>query len=426
MDSEKLEDIVDTEEESTSKNPDFILVDDIDAFESCPDEVSASSEFLDELDEEEEKENAKFVKTTRIFWGVLTAISAVLLCCLIYMKYIMWNPTERELCQDNLFCGSSLAISPDELDDVCDSLEKSLGINIEDEFKDEYALLYAVLENDCLTEDEKNVFYGFIDIIKDNPYIDREEAYRSLRNVDVLHKCRPYYFDKTVQGAYSHEFESIGIFEKDEDNLILKHEGIHAIFCNDKTINLPKYFKEGMTELLVNEYFESKPFVELVNYPFEIAGVKILCEVTSPDVVLKAFSTGDMDIIAQDMATITGDIEVARKALDAFGKVYLKHYGELEEDLSYEDIVNECIPVFRGIVTAKYEEKDANRVSYFYNEILLGNIFQDGAYDKYVDDLVEFGSDHKAYFSSKLKTKLASEEIVDKISDDEKTYKKEK
>lgn len=427
MDSERLDDIVEENEESSKKDPDFVLVEDPDLFESCPDEVSISSECIDELDEKEEQENAKFVKTTRIFWGVLTAISALLLCGLIYMKYIMWNPTDRDLCQDNLFCGSSLAISPDELDDITSTLENSLGIKIEDEFKDEYALLYAVLENDCLTEDEKNVFYGFIDIIKDNPYIDREEAYSSLRNVDVLYKCRPYYFDKTVQGAYSHEFESIGIFEKDEDNLILKHEGIHAIFCNDKTANLPKYFKEGMTELLVNEYFESKPFVELSNYPFEIAGVKILCEVTSPDTVLKAFSTGDMDVIAQDMATITGDIEVARKALDAFGKVFLKHYGELEEDLTYEEIVNECIPVFRGIVTAKYKEEDANRVSYFYNEILLGNIFYDGAYDKYVDDLVEFGSDHKAYFSSKLKNKLASEEIVDKISDDDsKTYKKDK
>ena len=426
MDSETYKDIVDESDDSTENTPDFILVEEPDLYDACPEEVSVSSEYLDELDEVEEKENAKFVKTTRIFWGALTAISALLLCGLIYMKYIMWNPADRDFCQDNLFCGNSLVVSPDELSDITFSLENSLGIKIEDEYKDEYALLYAVLENDCLTDAEKKVFYGFIDIIKDNPYIDREEAYRSLRNVDVLYKCRPYYFDKTVQGAYSHERESIGIFEKDENNLILKHEGIHAIFCNDKTVNLPKYFKEGMTELLVNEYFENKPFIELANYPFEIVGVKMLCEVSSPDAVLKAFSTGDMDVIAQDMATVTGDIETARKALSAFEKVYLKHYGELKEDLTYEEIVNECIPVFRGIITAKYKEEDSNRVSYFYNEILLANIMQEDAYDKYVDDLVEFGSDHKAYFSSKLKNKLASDVIVDKISGDEKTYTKDK
>ena len=167
-------------------------------------------------------------------------------------------------------------------------------------------------------------------------------------------------------------------------------------------------------------------FIELANYPFEIVGVKMLCEVSSPDAVLKAFSTGDMDVIAQDMATVTGDIETARKALSAFEKVYLKHYGELKEDLTYEEIVNECIPVFRGVITAKYKEEDSNRVSYFYNEILLANIMQEDAYDKYVDDLVEFGSDHKAYFSSKLKNKLASDVIVDKISGDDKTSTKDK
>ena len=119
MDSERLEDIVEDSDTSASKDPDFILVDEADLYESCPDEVNVSSEFLEELDEEEEeKANAKFVKTTRIFWGVLTAISAFLLCGLIYMKYIMWNPAEREFCQDNLFCGSSLAISSDELDDI--------------------------------------------------------------------------------------------------------------------------------------------------------------------------------------------------------------------------------------------------------------------------------------------------------------------
>ena len=46
----------------------------------------------------------------------------------------------------------------------------------------------------------------------------------------------------------------------------------------------------------------------------------MLCEVTSPEVVLKAFSCGDMDIIAKDMSTITGDIEVAREALKYFEK----------------------------------------------------------------------------------------------------------
>lgn len=424
MDSERLDEDVLNQEELNDALCDEMNVD------SCPNEASIDPTYcdgLDEIGELDEEQEAKFRKGTKIFWRLLIFLNALLLCGLVYMKHIMWNPTERDLCDDNIFCGNSLSISDEELEKIVDTLENELGICIDEDCKDEYALLNAVYENDCLTDEEKQVFYGFIDIIKDNPYIDRESAYSSLRNVEVSYKCRPYMYDRTVLGVYSHQFESIGIFEKDEDQSILKHEGIHAIFCNENTISLPTYFKEGMTELLVNEYFQNKPFIELENYPFEIAAVKMLCEVTSPDIVLKAYSLGNMDIIAEEMATITGDIEVARNALDMLDKAFLKYHGDLEDDLTYEEIVNVFIPVFRGIVTAKYEESDSNRVSYYYNEILLGNIFYPDAYDSYVDDLVEFGSDHKAYFSSKLKNILASQEIVDKISDnDAKSYKKEK
>lgn len=388
------------------------------------DEVTMSLEEDEYFDEEDDK---KFKRHGRIFWGVLMFINALLITGLIYMNYFMYSPEERDLCTDNIFCGNSLNISSEQLASIVSSLENELGIKIEDDYKDEYALLHAVAENDCLTDKEKEVFYSFIDVIKDNPYLDREEAYKSLRNVDVLYKCRPYMYDKSIQGVYAYKYESIGIFEKDEDNKILIHEGLHAIFCNEKTDALPEYFKEGMTELLVNEYFEDKPFLELENYPLEIAGVKMLCEVTSPDVVLEAFSCGDMDIIAKDMAKITGDIEVARNALKYFDYAFLKYKGELPEDkkdLSYEKIANECIPVFRGIVSAKYEESDRRRVSYFYNEILVGNIFYPETYDSYVDDLVEFGTDHKAYFSSKLKQEIADKEAMEKLGDKDKTYTK--
>ena len=415
MDSERLDENVLNQEEFNDAVYDEMNI------EGCPQESSIDPSYCDELDDIVDEglldENLK--KKSRVFWRFLIFVNALLLCGLIYMKYIMWNPTDRDLCDDNIFSGNSLSISDEELEKIVCRLENELGICIDEDCKDEYALLNAVYENDCLTDEEKDVFYGFIDIIKDNPYIDRENAYTSLRNVEVSYKCRPYIYDKTVLGVYSHIYESIGIFEKDEDQSILKHEGIHAIFCNEKTSSLPTYFKEGMTELLVNEYFQNKPFVELENYPFEIAAVKMLCEVTSPDTVLKAYSLGDMDIIAEEMATITGDIEVARKALNMLDNALLKYHGDLDNDLTYEEIVNGFIPVFRGIITAKYEESDSNRVSYFYNEILLGNIFYDDSYDSYVDDLVEFGSDHKAYFSSKLKNELASQEIVDKISDSE-------
>ncbi|MBQ3511251.1 MAG: hypothetical protein IJA30_03010 [Bacilli bacterium] len=406
MDSERLEEL----DEELFENEEFVE-------EVVIDPTYTDS--LDELEDEiEEEKNRRFVKGSRIFWAVLAFINALLICGSVYMNFFMWNPKERDLCKDNIFCGNDLSISSDTLNSIVSSMENELGISIDEEFRDEYALLSAIMDNDCLTDSEKDIFYSFIDIIKDNPYIDREEAYSSLRNVEVSRKCRPYMYDKSIQGVYSHELENIGIFEDDKDNLILIHEGIHCIFCNEKTKNLPKYFKEGMTELLVNEYFDSKPFAELQNYPFEVVAVRMLCEITSPDVVLKAYSCGDMSIIAEEMNKITRNEDDTNTALEAFCKYMMKYEGDLEEDTSYQDLANICIPVFRGIISAKYDEKHPNRISYYYNEILLANIMEEDAYDKYVDDLVEFGTDHKAYFSSKLKQKLATEKIEDKISEE--------
>ena len=53
MDSETYKDIVDENNDSTENTPDFILVEEPDLYDSCPEEVSVSSEYLDELDKVE-------------------------------------------------------------------------------------------------------------------------------------------------------------------------------------------------------------------------------------------------------------------------------------------------------------------------------------------------------------------------------------
>lgn len=386
-------------------------------------------DYVEEIEDEDEDElnqnNSRFLKGTKLFNSIMISISAVLVALLIYMNFFMYSPKERDLNDDNIFNGNSLVVSDEEVNEIIQRLECELGVDINSENIDEYLLLNAVLENECLSEKEKDVFYGFIDMIKDNPYIDKEQAYRSLLNVDVLYKCRPFGYDKTIQGVYINDLESIGIFEEDEDNLILKHEGTHCIFSSAVTENLPDYFSEGMSELLVNEYFSEKPFMELRNYSFEIAAVKMLCEVTSPEVVLEAFSKGDMNIIIEDMTKITKSYDDSKIAVDMLEKLLLKHNGELEEDLSYDDIVNVCVPIFRGIVSAKYEEGDANREAYYYNEILLASVLEENPYDEYINRLLEFGANPKVYFSSKLKEKVAQEiQAAETTNDDEKGTKK--
>ena len=112
MDSERLDEDVLNQEEFNDALCDEMNVD------SCPNETSIDPTYcdvLDEIDELDEEQEAKFRKGTKIFWRLLIFLNALLLCGLVYMKHIMWNPTERDLCDDNIFCGNSLSISDEEL-----------------------------------------------------------------------------------------------------------------------------------------------------------------------------------------------------------------------------------------------------------------------------------------------------------------------
>lgn len=370
-------------------------------------ELDLSDVETDEFDNDTEHRFSGFLTNSKVFDGAMISIMAVLSLLLIYMNCFMYSPKEHDINNNNLFSGNSIVLSDDELNRIVENLEQELGVDINSENIDNYLLLNAVLENECLTEKEKDVFYTFIDMIKDNPYIDKEQAYHSLLNVDVARKCRPFGYDKTIQGVYIDDLNSIGIFEDDENNLILKHEGIHCIFSYAN--NLPEYFREGMTELLTNEYFSESPFLELSNYPFEIVAVKILCGVTSPEIVLEAFSKGDMNIIIEDMTKITKNYDDSKTAVDMLEKVILKLKGEIEDDLSYQDILNSSIPIFRGIVSAKYPEGDLDREAYFYNELLLASVLKENPYDEYINTLLELGTMPKVYFSSKLIEKTAQQ-----------------
>lgn len=346
--------------------------------------------------------------TCRGYFALLLLVSAIIGTFSFYINNNVYNPKFRNFSDDNLFSGNSLVVSDEEVEQIVSAFEEELNVVIDDEFVDEYCVLNAIKENSNLSDEEKQFFYKYIDMIKDNPYLDKEKAYRSLLNVDVSYRKRPLTYDTSIEGVYIHDYESVGIFVEDEDKRVLGHEGIHTIFStNEITENLPIYFYEGMTELLNNEYLTDNPFVELTNYPFEITAVKMLCELTSSDTVLKAFSLGDMSFIEDEIVELIGDRDKVVQALDMLEYAVLRYRDELgDADKTITDnneVINGFIPIFRECIEAKYGSDSIDRLSYYYNEVLFLDIFDENAMDSYCDDLEHFGVDHKAYFSSNLK-----------------------
>lgn len=360
---------------------------------------------------EELKSEGKASKTTRFFQIVSGLMAVISICSMLYIKSL-YLPEDRQFDMDNMFLGSDVCVSDARVKSVMKELCE-LGYAVEYDNMN-YLLLNAIHCNDNLTDDEKEFCCGFIDMFNDNPYLDKERVYHSLLNLDISYKNRPYIYDDSVEGVYIDKFKSIGIFVDDPDKAVLGHEVIHCICANDGC--LPTFFVEGMTELLANEYFSDSPFIEFKNYPFEIYAVKMLCDTAGSDVVLKAYTTGDMNLVYEALASYSGTLDDAKKAIGIFEKLFLFLDGKSENlNFNNDEMTNDLFFYLNNVANAKYgdntDEFNFDRSSYYYNQILFLNIFDSKSKDAISADLEELGVFCKPYFSSKLKLEYSEPTI---------------
>lgn len=305
----------------------------------------------------------------------------------------------------NIFSDNTISISDEEVNIICRDLEKMLNVDITEEDKDEYLVLNSIKENDDFGDYKKWFCKQVINMIKDNPYLNKEDVYKSLLNVKITYNNKAKYISDESQGRYNYFFNNVEIFSGYPSLEVLFHEIIHCIYNTQK---LPRFFKEGMTELLTNEYsnIDDCPFKETKTYIFEVAAVKMLCELTTPNTVLKAFTLGNMDYIIEEITSVTGnkeEVELALKtmgdALDAFKK---------QKNYDLKELNKNCINVFQKCIDNKYGYDCPNYVSYYYNEMLFYNcLFFQTAKINYNKDISLCGIDYKAYFSSDLKDKIS-------------------
>ena len=303
-------------------------------------------------------------------------------------------------------------------------LSEITGVTISEE---SLLILTGAVENANLTEEEKEIVYGFTDLITDNPYLDKKEAYKSLRDVDIIYPDRGTSVPESTLGTYNYLEELIRIFEDNQNHDTTIHELIHCLYTNRKTAGLPNYFSEGMAELLSNEYFSASPFIEIGSYPFEIIMVKQLCEMVGSDNVLKAYSTGDMDIILDELSK-TLSKEESEKFLTNV-KLVFDDYKK-NSCLTTKDYMNvlDYIDKFYEEKTptlelSTSEEMEREKIYHYYRDILELMAKEDSAVQYYYY-LIDNGIEVKPYFSKKLlalypnETSILYEESKDFISDE--------
>ena len=297
--------------------------------------------------------------------------------------------------------------------------EVSDKLGIDSEKKDNMVLFYAVMNNQNLEEDEKEIFYRFSDLIDENPYLDVNLSYDNLDDLDIVYTDRPSNYNSDVMGIFSLNDDVISIFRsKSEDNReILIHEMIHSIFNTRRTCYLPSFLSEGVTELLVDEYFTSNPFVETTTYPFEVSAVKLLCEMVGSEKVLNCYTTGNKEVIVKELSKTMGE-DLSSQFMKNMEGVFNSFQNGVDIDSFQFDQMLSYIDVF---FATRFSENQ-NQVmadQYYYYRNILNMMRSSSCYEDYFYYLYDNGVFEKAYFSRKLKERYP---LVERVNVDGSTY----
>lgn len=184
---------------------------------------------------------------------------------------------------------------PDEIqyNDNIDSEEIKYG-------SDYNTLIDAIKQNNYITDKEKNyILQNFKEFFIQNcKYINENNIVQVLKNLKIKYKYEP---NSLTLGEYYSNSNTVIIYNGNNldeslknDNVVLAHEIFHAM----QKLGLSK-IDEGFTELLAREYTNSTNIENSLttSYSKRIIFAKMLCEVFSPEDILKDSLKSDEDII---------------------------------------------------------------------------------------------------------------------------------
>lgn len=299
----------------------------------------------------------------------------------------------------------------DPQDKMVEKVEDYFGEETEEEKNnsDLQKILVAIINNEHLSKQEKEVIYSLKDLMSENEYLNTLIAKAALSTVKVEYDCPLRSgLEENVLAAYfdiPHKIEVYGPKNYTRDE-VLTHEFIHCIYTRTPLTSTPSYFIEGMTELLNNEYISNDPYAEVNSYPFEIASVKILCELIGSDNVLKAYSKGNISIIKDNLERI-GGTERTEKFLTNLNSIFESY--EANKDINEEEFKQVITYLDSYFIYLKDNENGLDQYNnYLYYRGIIQCMTREEPISDYLIYLAENGILNKPYFSEKLKEEETS------------------
>ena len=374
----------------------------------------------------DEEEYKKIVQGRKEFRNFDTTLHLPRIILFLLTFGIVVNYAKEKIIINNPFNNTKLTISDEKKDKILEEIEEKLNIKIPSEDIDNYILLSAVFDNQNLSLEQKYDMFDLLPILRDNELINKEIFFNTLKTLKINYTERPEFYDESTIGNYFFLTNSISIYiekEQDKNDEVLKHEKIHSLFVRNNLLDDTLHFlTEGMTELLMNEYYGTHPFVEYENYIYEISLVKMLCEMTGEDKVLEAFTTGKTSIIYNSLDSIYGNKGDSKELLKKLDEIFDNYY-EFDYKVSYEKLeklikqlenyyVAEEKEELKGLTECgylMYDKRIINHAFYYYENLLLTSACNNH-YKEYSKYLFAVGILQKAYFSSQLKEKITRED----------------
>ena len=301
----------------------------------------------------------------------------------------------------NIYEGNNLKISDEKIDELGDRIERRLNIDIDEDRIEEYLLLNAILENLNLTKQEKILIAKeIINIIEINPYLNKERVYQALLKLKVFYMDRPESKSKTTLGECITvnflflNINNVYIYSEESKN-VLEHELIHILLICLENNDAPFFIKEGLTELLANEFFALNPYVITECYPFETLSVKMLCEIVGPDVILKAYTTGDMNELYDALYNVDPNINA---------KFFIKELDKVLEDSKKNKKVNknELTDVIHCWNLYYLNSDIADKETFYYYAYLFESLENNRPHTTYINRIKKNGYVQKTYYNKKI------------------------
>ena len=228
----------------------------------------------------------KFVKNIIIF--TIISVSAIV------AKSDSKIETEKEIIYN--YYDMEDDISSIKVDSILKKIDEEYDIDrfriSEKEDVESVLLLNAIINNNKLNEEERELCYSLLPFYLDYDNLDRNGIYERLSTLDIIYSGKEIKVDVTDVNSATYYPDKNTIICRDKRNIVLKHELFHVSM---PMTNFPKALREGLISKITKEYSYNVDVSFPSTYREYMALINSLTYIIDNDTLIEVASFNDLE-----------------------------------------------------------------------------------------------------------------------------------